>query len=54
MIHALLNVSAARSYVPYQVMENKQMLYELLKKPDQYLNSIRRYSNSLTTSMVFG
>ncbi|KAJ9649238.1 hypothetical protein H2201_004246 [Coniosporium apollinis] len=36
------------------VMENKQMLYELLKKPDQYLNSIRRYSNSLTTSMVFG
>lgn len=54
MCHNLLNVSAAKSYVPYQSLENKQMLYEMLLQPELFLNNIRRYSNSLTTSMVFG
>jgi hypothetical protein len=54
MIHALLNVSAAKSYVPYQMLENKQMLYEMLTQSDRFLHSIRRYSNALTTTMVFG
>ncbi|ROT34502.1 cytochrome P450 family protein [Sodiomyces alkalinus F11] len=54
MIHGLLNVSAAKSYVPYQVLENKQMLYEMLVDPDHFLYHIRRYSNALTTTMVFG
>ncbi|KAK3335186.1 cytochrome P450 [Cercophora scortea] len=54
MIHTLLNVSAAKSYVPYQVLENKQMLWELVTEPDRFLYSIRRYSNALTTTMVYG
>lgn len=54
MVHGLLNVSAAKSYVPYQMLENKQMLYEMLNQPDRFLESIRRYSNALTTTMVFG
>ncbi|KAI1061390.1 hypothetical protein LB507_011315 [Fusarium sp. FIESC RH6] len=54
LVHSLLNVTAARSYVPYQDLENKQMLYELVTQPDQFLQSIRRYSNALTTTMVFG
>lgn len=54
MIHGLLNVSAAKSYVPYQVLENKQMLHDLLVDPDRFLYHIRRYSNALTTTMVFG
>ncbi|KAH8807119.1 putative cytochrome P450 oxidoreductase [Xylogone sp. PMI_703] len=54
MVHSLLNVSAARSYVPYQMLENRQMLHELLVEPEQFIRSIQRYSNSLTTSMVFG
>ncbi|CAI4218398.1 unnamed protein product [Parascedosporium putredinis] len=54
MIHGLLNVSAAKSYVPYQVLENKQMLHEFLVDPDHFLHHIRRYSNALTTTMVFG
>lgn len=54
MIHSLLNITAAESYVPYQDLENKQMLAELLDRPDLFLESIRRYSNSLTTSIVFG
>jgi hypothetical protein len=54
MVHGLLNISTAKSYVPYQVLENKQMLYEMLNQPDRFLENIRRYSNALTTTMVYG
>ncbi|KAK0657820.1 cytochrome P450 [Cercophora newfieldiana] len=54
LVHTLLNISAAKSYVPYQILENKQMLYEMLTKPESFLHNIRRYSNALTTTMVFG
>jgi cytochrome P450 len=54
MVHQLLNISSAKSYVPYQVLENKQMLYEILVKPDDFQKHIRRYANALTTTMVFG
>jgi len=53
-IHNLLNVNAARSYLPYQMLENKQMLHDMLKQPDDFLEHVRRYSNSLTTSLVYG
>ncbi len=54
LVHTLLNVSAAKSYVPYQVPENQQMLHDILTDPDNFLHHIRRYSNALTTTMVFG
>jgi hypothetical protein len=54
MTYGLLNVQAARSYVPYQVLENKQMLFELLQSPQNFLEAIRRYSNSITTNTTFG
>lgn len=54
LIHTLLNVSAAKSYVPYQLLENKQMLYEMITQPERCMYNIRRYSNSLTTTMVLG
>jgi cytochrome P450 len=54
MCHALLNVTMAKTYVPYQLLENKQMLYEMLVSPDRCLQNIRRYSNALTTTMIFG
>nr|WGZ60618.1 cytochrome P450 [Fusarium tricinctum] len=54
LVHSLLNVTAAKSYVPYQDLENKQMMYEMIIQPDQFLQSIRRYSNALTATMVFG
>ena len=54
MFHTLLNIQAAKSYVPYQSLENKQMLFEMLTQPDHFLDNIRRYSNSLTTTMTFG
>lgn len=54
LVHTLLNVSSARSYVPYQMLENRQMLHELIHEPDNVLSAVRRYSNSLTTAMTFG
>ena len=54
MVHQLLNANEAGKYVPYQMLENKQMLNDLLETPGRFLQHIRRYSNALTTSMVFG
>ncbi|EAQ93834.1 hypothetical protein CHGG_02069 [Chaetomium globosum CBS 148.51] len=54
LVHTLLNISAAKSYVPYQLLENKQMLYEMITQPERCMYNIRRYTNSLTTTMVFG
>ncbi|KAJ5141216.1 hypothetical protein N7526_002211 [Penicillium atrosanguineum] len=54
MVHGLLNVTTSNKYVAYQMLENKQMLYQFLKQPDKFLRHIRRYSNALTTTMVFG
>jgi len=54
MCHALLNVNVAKTYVPYQLLENKQMLHEMLVTPERCLQNIRRYANALTTTMVYG
>ncbi|OQD76085.1 hypothetical protein PENDEC_c005G00753 [Penicillium decumbens] len=54
MVHGLLNVTTSKKYVPYQMLENRQMLYQFLNQPDNFLQHIRRYSNALTTTMVFG
>ncbi|RYP12514.1 hypothetical protein DL765_007276 [Monosporascus sp. GIB2] len=54
LLHLILNVTAARSYVPYQDLENKAMLLGLLENPNDFINHLRRYSASLTTQMTFG
>ena len=54
MIHNILNIKAAITYVPYQDLENKFMLNGLLNQPNEFANHMRRYTNSLTTQMVFG
>lgn len=33
MVHNLLNQNVAQNYVPYQMLENKQMLNDLLDTP---------------------
>ncbi|KAL4794364.1 cytochrome P450 [Aspergillus venezuelensis] len=54
MVYSLLNVVTFKSYIPYQMLENKQMLYQILTEPEDFLKHIRRYSDALTTTMVFG
>ncbi|KAI0152833.1 cytochrome P450 [Xylariaceae sp. FL1272] len=52
--HSILNVRAAKSFVPYQDLENKQMLQGFLDKPEGFIDHLRRYSFSLTTQMIYG
>ncbi|KYG42455.1 hypothetical protein M433DRAFT_545453 [Acidomyces richmondensis BFW] len=54
MVHNLLNHNIANKYVPYQMLENKQMLNDLVETPDDFLKHVLRYSNAITTFMVFG
>jgi len=54
LCHSMFNIVKAESYVPYQDLENKQMLADLIDQPECFLNHIRRYSTSLTTQQIFG
>nr|BDX35607.1 cytochrome P450 monooxygenase StrG [Stachybotrys sp.] len=54
MAHRILGVSAARTYVPYQDLENKAMLLGFLESPGEFISHLRRYTASITTQMTFG
>ena len=50
----LISLLIVFRYVPYQDLESKQMLFELLTEPEHFLSSLRRYAMSVTTCIVFG
>ena len=52
--HNALHVNKSAEYVPYQELENKQMLYDIMQNPDALLDHLRRYTSSLATSIVYG
>lgn len=54
MVHNILNIKAAVTYLPYQDLENKFLLAGLLDSPNDFLSHIRRYTFSLSTQMIFG
>ncbi|EMD69700.1 hypothetical protein COCSADRAFT_76274 [Bipolaris sorokiniana ND90Pr] len=54
IVHNNLNITATKSYVPYQDLESKALLVELLDIPELFIDHLRRYTHSLTTQMVFG
>ncbi|KAJ8118527.1 hypothetical protein OPT61_g506 [Boeremia exigua] len=54
IVHNSLNIRAATTYIPYQDLENRAMLMGLLETPDLFIDHLRRYTNSLTTQMIFG
>jgi hypothetical protein len=54
MMHNSLNITTAVAYIPYQDLENKDMMVGFLDDPDAFMHHVRRYTNSLTTQMVFG
>lgn len=54
IMHSVLHINASKGYVPYQDLESKQMLCGILDEPHFFGDHIRRFTNSLTTQMVFG
>lgn len=53
-MHNSLNIKTAVAYIPYQDLENKDMMVAFLDDPNDFLKHVRRYTSSLTTQMVFG
>lgn len=51
---AFLNSQKSASYVTYQDLESKQMLFDILQEPESVLDNVRRYTFSLTTSIIYG
>ncbi|KIW26348.1 uncharacterized protein PV07_09448 [Cladophialophora immunda] len=54
LYHQFLNINKAARYVPYQDLETKQMLVDLLSEPLDFENLISRTTLSIATSMVYG
>ncbi|KAK7687147.1 hypothetical protein QCA50_009650 [Cerrena zonata] len=52
--HDLLNKEACLSHLPIQHAEASQLMYDLLQDPQNLYGHIRRYSASVTLSVVFG
>ncbi|KAI5227498.1 cytochrome P450, partial [Aureobasidium subglaciale] len=52
--HSLLSIKAVKNYDPYQELERKQMLNEMLTSPDDFFLSLQRYTTSLAATLLFG
>ena len=47
-MHQLLTAKQADTYRPFQDLESKKLIYDLLQSPDKFALHNRRYSNSGT------
>ncbi|OAL34588.1 hypothetical protein AYO20_06218 [Fonsecaea nubica] len=48
LMQKMLNVSVARSYLPYTMLENKQMVFDLLMNPDDFIYVLKRVEEMTT------
>ncbi|OAL49782.1 putative cytochrome P450 [Pyrenochaeta sp. DS3sAY3a] len=54
LMQRALHINVAHTYLPYMNLESKQMLFGLLNHPNDFLYHIKRYTNSLSTSIAYG
>lgn len=52
--HQFLNINKASRYIPYQDLETKQLMVDLLEKPKDFEDLITRSTLSVATSMAYG
>ncbi|KAJ7589618.1 cytochrome P450 [Mycena floridula] len=52
--HTILTPQASKRHLPIQEAEATQLMYDLLKDPEAFYKHIRRYSNSVIMSVLFG
>lgn len=52
--HQFLSINKAARYVPYQDLETKQLLVDLLTNPSDFENLISRTTLSVSASMAYG
>ncbi|KAF9024672.1 cytochrome P450 [Hymenopellis radicata] len=53
-VHTVLTPQAAARHIPVQQAEATQLMYDLMKEPDSFLNHVRRYANSVISSVIVG
>lgn len=54
LYHQFLNINKAARYVPYQDLETKQLMIDLMSQPAQFEDLISRTTLSVATSMSHG
>ena len=54
IMHSILNIKNAATFAPFQDVESKQLIYEVLQKPDLWWRANQRFANSVIMSVVFG
>lgn len=54
LMHQVLNVSQQAMFKPFQDLESKALMYELLAEPQNWYLSLGRFSSSVILSVVFG
>lgn len=54
IMHSILNIKNAPTFAPFQDLESKQLVYEVLQKPDMWWKANQRFANSVIMSVVFG
>ncbi|KAJ6449331.1 cytochrome P450 [Mycena sanguinolenta] len=52
--HAILTPQASARHIPIQQAEASQLLYDILRHPQGFYTHIRRYSNSVILSVLYG
>ncbi|EXJ76269.1 uncharacterized protein A1O5_00777 [Cladophialophora psammophila CBS 110553] len=54
MYHTALTSTAATRYLPYQQFESKQLLWDLLNKPYDSYDALKRYTTSTGSTITYG
>ncbi|KAH7379484.1 putative cytochrome P450 [Pyrenochaeta sp. MPI-SDFR-AT-0127] len=52
--HNALNIKKSGVYTPYQEVENRQLLFDIMQDSTDLFGHFRRFASSLTTNIVFG
>lgn len=53
-MHSILNIKNAPTFAPFQDLESKQLLYDVLRKPQDWFLANQRFASSVVMSVVFG
>ena len=54
LLHSGLMQKAAHSYKPVQELESQRLVWDLVRRPQQFLEAIERYTASVTLMLAFG
>ena len=54
LYHQVLNINIANKYIPYQDLETKKLLVDLIQNPEAYEDHIFRASTSVASSISYG